>query len=165
MTQNEIRPLIDRAKLIQLIHIGKAKLGMNQDSYGAFLFGLTGKFSCADLNEYDLNRVLSCMRQAGFRIQQQRGAKRLPVAPSDVAYASPRQVYYIKGLWDLASRNPTETALRHFIHRITGVDDLRFIPKEKVQAVILAIKDITQKAWFNPERPPGKGTPNDRTCP
>lgn len=165
MTRNEIKPQIDRGKLIQLIHIGKTKLGMDQESYEAFLVGLTGKFSCADLDNHELDRVLKYMRQAGFKVQQQRGAKRLPVALSDIAYASPRQVYYIKGLWELASRNPTEIALRHFIHRITGVDDLRFIPKGKVQAVILAIKDITQKAGFNPDCPPAKEKHNDRTCP
>ena len=38
-----------RKKLIQLVHIGKSKMGLSDDAYCAFLAGITGKESCAEM--------------------------------------------------------------------------------------------------------------------
>ena len=37
------------------------------------------------------------------------------------------------------------------LKRITGVDDLRFTPKNQATKLILALRDITSKAGYNPD--------------
>ena len=55
-----------RKKLIQLIHIGKAKMRLSDDAYRAFLDGICGKESCADMTMRQLAAVLKAMRGNGF---------------------------------------------------------------------------------------------------
>jgi hypothetical protein len=57
-------------------------------------------------------------------------------------------------LWDLASRKKDYESLREMIYRIGGVSDIRFLKKTAAQKVILALRDITKKAGFNPDAPP-----------
>jgi hypothetical protein len=56
----------------------------------------------------------------------------------------------------LASRKKDETSLRAMIKRIGGVEDIRFLKRTDAQKVILALRDITGKAGYNPDEPPGK---------
>jgi hypothetical protein len=67
---------------------------------------------------------------------------------------SSRQEYYIRGLWDLASRIKDETSLRRMIKRIGGVDNIQWLTRENARKVILALRDIALKAGYNPDRPP-----------
>ena len=55
-----------RKSLIQLIHIGKSKLGWDDAAYRAFLSGICEKESAADMNVKELNAALSAMRSLGF---------------------------------------------------------------------------------------------------
>lgn len=58
-----------KRKLIQLIHIAKTKLALDEDTYRQMLQGLTGKASCKVMNETELNNVLEAMKKRGFKIQ------------------------------------------------------------------------------------------------
>jgi phage gp16-like protein len=80
-----------RKKLIQLVHVGKAKMGLGDDDYKAFLEGITGKQSCADLTERQLAAVLRAMRKNGFDYAPRR------VKPEEKGGASVAQLEYIKG--------------------------------------------------------------------
>lgn len=142
-----------RAKLIQLVHVGKSKLGLDRDAYEALLFGATGKRSSTDMTLSELRAVLAGMRTAGFA-----GAdgKRLPARPGEAPLCSEEQLYYIKGLWELAARNKTEQALKSFVKRIAHVDDLRFLDGRAAARVILALRDIARKAGFDPDGPAGR---------
>jgi phage gp16-like protein len=55
-----------RKKLIQIIHIGKGKLGMNDEAYRAFLSGIVGKESCTEMTVRQLETTFRAMRQSGF---------------------------------------------------------------------------------------------------
>lgn len=142
-----------RAKLIQLIHVGKAKLGLDRDDYEALLFGATGKRSSADMTLSELRSVLAGMRAAGFAGAE---GKRLPARPGEAPLCSDEQIYYIKGLWELASRTKTEAALNKFVKRIAHVDDIRFLDGRAAQRVTLALRDIARKAGFDPDGPAGR---------
>ena len=48
------------------IHIGKAALGLDDDTYRALLLRETGKNSCAGMSLAELERVLSAMQRQGF---------------------------------------------------------------------------------------------------
>lgn len=57
------------AGLIKAIHMGKRKLGMDNETYRQMLRGLTGLDSCSQMTAHELKTVLFHMRQAGFSAQ------------------------------------------------------------------------------------------------
>jgi hypothetical protein len=69
---------------------------------------------------------------------------------------SSRQEYYIRGLWDLASRAKNEASLRGMIKRIGGVENIQWLTRENARKVILALRDIARKAGYNPDHPPDR---------
>jgi phage gp16-like protein len=143
-----------RKKLIQLIHVGKGKLGLDREAYEAILEGVAGKTSSADMDERELRAVLAAMRRAGFN-----GGKKLQVRPGEAPLCSKEKLYYIKGLWELAARNKTEKALAAFVRRIAHVDDIRFLDDRAATKVILALREIARKAGFDPDGPLGRAAP------
>ena len=134
-----------RNKLIQLIHIGKANMGLSDDAYRAFLGGVAGKQSCKDMTERQLAAVLRSMRRNGFEQLPQR------VKPIEKGRATLEQLEYIKGMWAVCARNKNDAALLAFVNRIAGVKALRFLTVETAQKVILALRDMMAKAGFDPD--------------
>jgi len=134
-----------RNKLIQLIHIGKAKMALSDDAYQAFLEGVTKKSSCADMGVRQLEAVLRAMRRNGFSQLPKR------VKPEEQGMASPEQLEYIKGMWQKCARNKSDSALLAFVNRIAGVASLRFLTIHTAQKVILALRDMMVKAGFDPD--------------
>jgi hypothetical protein len=134
-----------RKKLIQLIHIGKGKMGLTEDAYRAFLEGNCGKRSCADMTERQLAAVLRAMRRNGFEAAPRR------VRPEERGGATLEQLEYIKGMWQQCARNKNEGALLAFVNRIAGVKALRFLTVETARDVILALRDMMKKAGFDPD--------------
>jgi hypothetical protein len=134
-----------RKKLIQLIHVGKAKMALGEDAYRAFLEGVAGKASCADMSERQLEAVLRAMRKNGFSQLPSR------VQPEEKGMASLAQLEYIKGMWQKCARNKSNAALLAFVNRIAGVKALRFLTIYTAQDVILALRDMMAKAGFDPD--------------
>jgi phage gp16-like protein len=134
-----------RKKLIQLIHIGKSKMGLPDDAYRAFLDGICGKESCSDMSLRQLTAVLKAMRGNGF----EQGPRR--VQPLEKGTATQQQLEYIKGMWAVCARNKSDAALRAFVRRIAGVDALRFLDVILARKVILALRDMMGKAGFDPD--------------
>jgi hypothetical protein len=139
-----------RFKLIRLIHVGRNKLGLTSDAYRALLQGVCGKESCAGMTLPELDRVMKALKAAGFRVE-----KKLPLKREEIGMATPEQLSYIKGMWELAARVKTDKALGAFIRRITRVDGIRFLDVKSAQKVILALRDITAKAGYDPDGVPG----------
>jgi phage gp16-like protein len=137
-----------RKKLIQLIHIGKAKMALSEDGYRAFLEGAAGKQSCADMSERELAAVLRVMRGNGFDYTSRR------VKPEEKGGATMAQLEYIKGMWRNCARNKSEGALLAFVNRIAHVKSLRFLTVQSARKVILALRDMNAlaaaKAGFDP---------------
>ena len=132
-------------KLIQLLHIGKSKLGWDDTAYRAFLGGVCGKDSAADMNEQELNAALSAMRKAGFTSPPRR------VKPLEKGSATLAQLEYIKGMWYVCARNKSEHAMLAFVRRIAHVDALRFLDVDAARQVILALRDMMVQAGFDPD--------------
>jgi phage gp16-like protein len=134
-----------RKKLIQLVHIGKIKLGMDEDAYRAFLCELCGSASAADMTVRQLEAALRAMRNAGFEQAPRR------VKPIEAGGATLRQLEYIKGMWAVCARNKTDAALNRMIRRIARVDNIRFLNVEAAQKVILALRGMMTAAGFDPD--------------
>jgi phage gp16-like protein len=134
-----------RKKMIKAIHTGKARLGWDDEAYRAFLWGVTGRESAAALNERELAAVLDGMRRAGFAAKPRR------VKPEERGGASLAQLEYIKGMWQVCARNKNEYALLQFVKRVARVDALRFLDGRAAQDVILALRDMMEKAGYDPD--------------
>lgn len=143
-----------RARLIRLIHVGKASLGLAEDAYKALLEGATGKSSSADMAVPELENVLRALYAAGFVPTGSERGRTLAMRPADVGRLTEEEVSYIKGMWALVARVKTEAALNAFIRRLTGVDDIRFVPRKKRLAVIIPLRAMMVKAGYDPD---GKG--------
>jgi hypothetical protein len=150
-----IQPLENRKEKLAIIHLARKDRGLDDDAYRALLSGAAGIESAADLTTVaQFNAIMAAFSTLGFVRKPAR--KKLPVRQDQQGdYCSPRQLYYIKGLWELASRSKTEAALTSLLKRIAHVDDMRFLSPKAASAVILALKDICRKAGFNPDHPEG----------
>ena len=149
-------------KWIQVLHVAKRECGLDNEAYRALLFGAAGVESAGEIKTWkQYDAALQAFWNLGFRVQSKtsresgiketdRETKRNP------EWITARQEYYIRGLWDLASRKKDEASLRGMVKRIGGVEDIRFLTRGKGQKVILALRDITGKAGYNPDEPPGK---------
>ena len=56
-----------RKNLITRIHIGKSQLGLDDETYRQLLVSTTGKTSCTEMTESELQQVLNVMVQKGFK--------------------------------------------------------------------------------------------------
>jgi hypothetical protein len=136
---------------LALIHVAKKQLGLDEEAYRAVLSG-AGVSSAKDIQTKEqLDVVMYAFKQLGFEPSGKAGMKRNTVPGRSSGMISHRQEYYIKGLWELASRAKDEKSLRRMIKRIGKVDDIRFLPRRSASAVILALRDICWKAGINPD--------------
>jgi len=139
-----------RKKLIQLIHVGKGKMGMNDEGYRAFLIGVCGRDSAAKMTIRQLEQALKAMRGNGFEGPPNR------VKPGEQGRATLEQLEYIKGMWAVCARNKSDAALTAFVKRIVNVDALRFLDVHLAQKVILALRKMMIAAGFDPDTSEGK---------
>lgn len=153
--------LIHRSEKLAIIHLAQKDRGLNDDAYRGLLYGAAGVSSSAAIeSEEQFESVMKAFAHLGF-VRTPSKKKRLPVRDEQRNnYCTSRQLYYIKGLWELASRAKDEGSLRSMIKRIGHVEDLRFLTKQNASSFILALRDICWKAGFNPDGPDRGSSPN-----
>jgi len=140
----------DRSKIIQLIHIAKAQIGLTDEDYRAVLESTAKKTSCSDMTVFELNGVLKAMKKLGFKV------KKMETREEEIGWdASKEQMDYIKGMWECVARDKSDRALYKFIKRITGADHPRFMRSVDSQKVILALRKMMADAGLNPDRKEG----------
>lgn len=111
------RTALNRPKLIQLIHIGKSKLCLDDDTYRSLLISMTSKDSTKAMTIGELNKVLARLKQLGFVVTHKKDSK--PIEERyDIEIGE--QIKLIRHLWlDLhtlgAVRNESEQALASYI--------------------------------------------------
>lgn len=134
---------------VKIIHIAKVKTGLDDEAYRALLWGAAGVDSASQIRtSQQYNAVMAGFANLGFQVQKRKVGSQ-STRPANMI--TERQEYYIRGLWELASRAKDERSLRGICKRITGVDDLSFCPKSKASALILALRDIAKKAGYDPD--------------
>ena len=134
---------------VKIIHIAKVKTGLDDEAYRALLWGAAGVDSASQIRtSQQYNAVMAGFANLGFQVQKRKVGSQ-STRPANII--TERQEYYIRGLWELASRAKDERSLRGICKRITGVDDLSFCPKSKASALILALRDIAKKAGYDPD--------------
>lgn len=119
------RTALNKPKLIQLIHIGKSKLCLDDETYRSLLVSMTSKDSTKTMNIGELNKVLARLKQLGFVVTH----KKKDPKPIDnqASLDIEQQIKLIRHLWlELhalgAVRNSSEQALATYIQNQTKTD-------------------------------------------
>lgn len=126
--------------LIAAIHVAKKHLGLDDDTYRAKLRNITGKTSVKDMTEVERERVLTVLRNDGFKpaptVRRSGGQPALTGK-----YAKKLQSLWIAA-WNLGIvANRDDAALVAFVQRQTGIDHTRFLRyAEDAAKVIEALK-------------------------
>ena len=114
---------LTRAKAIQLIHIAKQQLAMDELSYRLLLQNVTGKTSSTKMTISELVKVLTEMESKGFRTSAKNGYRYSPrtkkaVVKSNIAHK-------IRAIWIEMSkqglvRDGSENALNAFVRGVVN---------------------------------------------
>lgn len=138
-------------KWIQTIHIAKKQTGVSDEQYRAILTGCAGVDSSKEITRWeDYNAVMKAFKTLGFHSVK----KTVDDKERNPEWISAKQEKYIRGLWELASRQKDEKALQAFVKRITGSDSLTWLHKKDASKVIIALRQMANDAGFNPDRKP-----------
>ncbi|TDK66010.1 gp16 family protein [Sapientia aquatica] len=134
-----------RAQLIQLIHIAKSQLGLDDATYRAALAGLELPSSSKHMTLPQLERVLEHMKRSGFRVRSK---------AKDRAQADDLQSKMLRGMWIEMHKlgyvdDAREAALAAWVKRETGVDALQWLDAEQGQ---LTIEKLKQWRWRDERR-------------
>ena len=126
-----------RRRLLAQAHQAKKQLGMDDETWRAFLRRTADASTCAALDEAELEKVLAELRRMGFR-ERQPGWR--PKSPKPWV----RKVY---ALWGEAKRSGAmrdrrRSALRAFVNRQTGVEDPEWLTPQQAEKVIEAFKAL-----------------------
>lgn len=126
----------NRAQYIQLIHIAKSQLGLDDEVYRSMLSGLELPNSTTKMSVPELQKVLDHLKRSGFKVRSK--TKDRPQADSE-------QAKMLRGLWlELAGlgyvQDPSERALSAWVKRETGVAALQWLTVETAQKTIEKLK-------------------------
>jgi phage gp16-like protein len=128
-----------RSKLIAKIHVAKKQLKIDDENYRVLLESNTGKSSCKDLDDKELEAMLEVFYSLGFK-------KMFPKTRNKTEH---NQVDKIRACWiDLAKRDLVpdgEAALLGFVKRQTKVDRLEWLTPRQCNSVIEALKAISAR--------------------
>lgn len=117
----------NRKKLIQLIHIGKHKLCMDEYTYREFLKNATGKTSSTQMEFWQLQKVVGLLRLKGFSTPKTYKSKSKGNKQGYVKYIKNEQLpvssniaYKIRAIWinmykDGLIKDGTDAGLNAFI--------------------------------------------------
>lgn len=140
-----------KTKLIQLIHVGKSKLGLDDDLYREVLESTTGKTSSKLLTVPQLESVLDRMKQLGFEVESKNktGVKNL---------ADDAQSKLIRYLWlELYNagevRNSSEKALAKFVENKVHVSALQFLSSQNADMIITHLRQWCKRCGIERKDP------------
>lgn len=145
---------------IALIHVAKAQLGLDEETYRGVLAS-AGVASSKEIRDQDqFNLIMNQFKTLGF---QKAKATRRPTWKDDWWRCSPAQRAKIEVLWANVARTPTEPALRRMVARIIHIDSPAWINPAQASKVIVALRAMAVQAGLDPdaaERPrPKEATP------
>lgn len=123
---------------IQLIHVAKQQLGLDDETYRAMLWAVARVKSSTELDFAGRKKVLDHLKACGFKVVAK-------AKPQSRALADDGQSKKIRSLWlELHTagkvHNPDESALAAFVKRQTKVAALQWLNTREASAVIEELK-------------------------
>ncbi|OUR88303.1 hypothetical protein A9Q81_24265 [Gammaproteobacteria bacterium 42_54_T18] len=110
-----------RNRLIQLVHVAKRELNLDEEFYRNILTELTDKSSCAKMSIKELEQVLEHFKRIGFKVKKKSSTNKR-VAPKISRSVSPESGK-IRAIWITMHqqgfvRDSSEQALDNYISRM-----------------------------------------------
>lgn len=132
---------LTKPKLIQLIHIAKSQLHLDEDTYRAMLTAQTSKNSTKNMTLTELRTVFEHLKTVGFKTTPAKGTN----LKRETNMANDDQSKLIRHLWlslhDLGEvKNPSEQALAKYVERQTGISALQWLTIPQASTVIESLK-------------------------
>jgi phage gp16-like protein len=131
--------LVTKTQLAK-IHIAKKALGLTEEQYRDILWCQCHVRSAASLTQAQAQDLLRHFQRLGWHPTRRTHPPRFDDLGYRLHMATPAQLRKIEALWMAVARTKTEAALRLFLHRRFGLDDLRFVRRDQVTPILTALQ-------------------------
>lgn len=142
----------NRNRLIQLIHVGKRELGLDDETYRAMLQEVASKVSCSKMSIKELELVVAHMEAKGFKRQAKVGKtgfkRRLSPRSGKAKHA---EIDKIRAIWITMYQHGivndrSEAAINAYAKRMTSgingesVDSVNWLDARQAMVVLESLK-------------------------
>ena len=132
------------ARQIKRIHALKNQLGLDDDTYRTALKAQHNVETCKNLTYIQAARFIADLEKKAGKSNHYKGNRqKYENFRGRAGMATPRQMRKVEAMWAEVSRAGTDearaSALRRFLKRIVGIEDLRFLECWQVRKVIRAL--------------------------
>ena len=135
---------------VRTIHTEKTKLKLSDESYRALLQGAAQINSSKEIKSWaQFDSIMSAFQKLGFTLCKQ---KVDPQSARHPDWLSAKQEKYIRGLWNLVSREKSEQSLNSFVEKITGRGHVTWLLKSDAAKVINALRKMAVAQGINPDK-------------
>ena len=135
-------------KQLSLLHVAKARLGLDDEAYRDLLEVEAGVRSARDLDARGFRAVLRRLERLGFRPLLGAGGR--ADRPGRASWA---QVDYLRGLWRRYTGRDDERGLDTWLRKQCGVSDPLRLDRAGAHAALVALKAMVAR-----QQPPRDGT-------
>ncbi|MEI7456568.1 MAG: regulatory protein GemA [Nitrosomonadales bacterium] len=130
---------------IQLIHVARSQLAIDDDTYRTLLHDRYGVASSKDMDWKQRKLLLDHFKTCGFKVKSTGKATGAVKAKPSRALAADPESRKIRSLWILlhelgAVRNPSEAALAMYVKRLAKVDALQWVNGDQAKTLIETLK-------------------------
>lgn len=129
-----------KRKLMQLVHVGKRQLGLDDATYRAMLQQMTGKASSKDCSAVALKKVIAHMETRGFIIKP---ANKHKVQKPDAAKSKQQLIDKIEAL--LTDSGKPWAYAENMAKHMYKADALTFCNARQLRGIITALVKNQQK--------------------
>lgn len=135
-------------KQLALLHVAKARLGLDDETYRDLLEDEAGVRSARDLDYAAFSAVMRRLERLGFH---SRTRSVLPQRPPGMASAA--QIDYLRALWRRYTGRTDERGLDTWLRKQTGAADLLALDRAGAHKALVALKAMVAR-----QDPPRNGT-------
>lgn len=141
-----------KARLIQLIHVAKRELHLDDATYRAALQGVCQKTSCKDMSVAELEKVFNHFEDKGFKKRAKKNKKRQ--SPSSKKPVRVGEVRVIRAIWIQAAKDKllhdgSEEALDKWVFRMSGVRHVGWLSYDSAFKVLESLKKWHKRLMIN----------------
>jgi len=130
---------------ITLIHVAKARVGINDETYRNLLARVAGVRSSKELDDAGFAAVMEEFKRFGFTSSRQ------PCAYGDrFNMATPKQIDAIRSMWRRYSGEDDDRDLRRFMQKRFRISDLRFVDRFAAVKLMTALTKMVQWRGAHP---------------
>jgi len=151
------------ARRLKVLQTAASRLNWRADGlYYDILRAYGGVESAKSLTRDGFERVMAHAKKCGFRpINGRAKYDNLGLRPG---MATPMQLRMIEAMWRKAARDPSDRALRRFLKNRFGIEAMRFVRKEDVTGIRMAIVEIKRRKALGMGRQKGGKYENNRNA-